>query len=181
MEASPIQDGAKWGSTFMNQDAQFTRQPMVSFERLLPGPIESVWDFLTDPRLLPAWFGDGTIEPSVGGKVSLMGGHIRGVVTQWEPPRRLAYTWNVFSSPDSKSPYPESYLNFVLEPQGGDVLMKLTHLPVLERFEKQNAMGWHTFLDLLEGAIRGESPKSREVYMRLNAERYGVDLSNLVR
>jgi len=25
-----------------------------------------------------------------------MGGHIRGTVTQWQPPRKLIYTWNVF-------------------------------------------------------------------------------------
>jgi hypothetical protein len=57
----------------------------------------------------------------------------------------------------------------------------LTHLPVLERFEKQNAMGWHTFLDMLDAAVRGEPPEPRAAYMQRNAARYGVDLSKLAR
>ena len=52
---------------------------------------------LTDTQRLPGWYGDGAIEPQVGGKVELMGGHIRGTVTQWQPSRKLAYTWNVFT------------------------------------------------------------------------------------
>jgi hypothetical protein len=45
----------------------------------------------------------------------------------------------------------------------------------------QNAMGWHTFLDMLEAALRGEPAEPRQAYMQRNAARYGVDLSNLAR
>ncbi len=45
-----------------------------------------------------------------------MGGHIRGVVTQWQPPGRLAYTWNVYNPGDAVSSYPESYLILTLGP-----------------------------------------------------------------
>jgi uncharacterized protein YndB with AHSA1/START domain len=165
----------------MNQDAQFKKVAMAQFERTLPGPIERVWEFLTDPSKLPCWFGEGTIEPRPGGRVSLMGGHVRGIVTQWQPPRRLAYTWNVFGPGDTESPYPESYLTLELKEHGGDVVLTLTHLPVLDRFEKQNAMGWHTFLDMLGAALRGEPIEPRHAYMQRNAARYGVDLSNLAR
>jgi uncharacterized protein YndB with AHSA1/START domain len=154
---------------------------MVRFERMLPGPIERVWEFLTDTARLPGWFGDGTIEPRAGGAVHLMNGHVRGVVTQWDPPRRLAYTWNVFNPGEDKSDYPESYLTIALESLGGEVLLTLTHLPVLERFEKQNAMGWHTYLDMLGAAIRGEAVESRPAYMKRNGPLYGVDLENLAR
>ena len=92
-----------------------------------------------------------------------MDGHIRGVVTRWQPPHRLSYTWNVFSPGETESSYPESYLTIELEPRGDRVQLTLTHLPVLERFEKQNAMGWHTFLDLLEAALRGETSNERRV------------------
>jgi uncharacterized protein YndB with AHSA1/START domain len=154
---------------------------MVQFERILPGPIERVWEFLTDTKQLPGWFGEGTIEPRPGGAVSLMGGHVRGIVTQWQSPRRLAYTRNVFNPGDAESHYPESYLTIALKPRGSDVVLTLTHLPVLDRFEKQNAMGWHTFLDMLATAMRGEPPEPRQAYMQRNAARYGVDLSNPVR
>ena len=163
----------------MNPDGQLKRVAMVQFERLLPGPIERVWAFLTDTRKLPGWFGEGTIEPRPGGAVSLMGGHIRGIVTQWQPPRRLTYTWNVFNPGDAESHYPESYLTIELEPRGSEVALTLTHLPVLDRFERQNAMGWHTFLDMLSAAVRGEPAEPRQAYMQRNAARYGVDLSNM--
>lgn len=165
----------------MNDDGQLQKVAMVRFERLLPGPIERVWEFLTDTGRLPAWFGDGAIEPRVGGAVTIMGGHVRGVVTQWKPPRRLAYTFNVFDPGEDESRYPESYLTIELEPRGNEVLLVLTHLPVLDRFEKQNAMGWHTYLDLLGAAVRGEPAQPREAYMKRNAARYGVDLASLQR
>jgi uncharacterized protein YndB with AHSA1/START domain len=165
----------------MSPDGQLKRVAMVQFERILPGPIERVWTFLTDASKLPGWFGEGTIEPRVGGAVNLMGGHFRGVVTQWQPPRRLTYSINVFNPGDADSHYPESYLTLELEPRGNEVVLTLTHLPVLDRFEKQNAMGWHTFLDMLDAAVCGEASEPRQVHMQRNAARYGVDLTDLAR
>ena len=58
-------------------------------------------------------------------------------------------------------------------------MLTLTHLPVLEPFVKLNAMGWHTFLDMVDAASRNATVEPRETYMKRNAERYGVDLSRL--
>jgi len=158
------------------------RVPAVRFLRVLPGPPARVWEYLTDCRKLTAWFGDeGSIEPREGGAVRLMRGHVRGVVTQWKPHRRLAYTWNVFGADETESAYPESYLTLDLQPRGSQVELTLTHLPVLERFEPQNLMGWHTFLDILGATARGEPLEERSAYMRRNAALYGVDLDNLQR
>jgi uncharacterized protein YndB with AHSA1/START domain len=165
----------------MEEAGQFATVKCVRFERVLPGPIERVWQHLTETALLPGWFGNGVIEHRAGGKVSLKDGQIRGIVTQWSPPQRLAYTWNVFLPGEGTSRYPESYLMIDLQPRGHDVLLTLTHLPVLDRFEKQNALGWHTFLDIVHAAASGSPPEPLEVYMRRNAQRYGVDLANLVR
>ena len=157
----------------------------VTFTRVLPGPIERVWDFITDPSLLPQWFGDDSrIEPRQGGRVSLMGGHIRGVVTQWRPPTKLIYTWNVFepdAPADAASAYKESYPTFALEARGADVLLTFSHFPILARFTPQNAMGWHTMLDIIAAAARGEAPHARAHYTQKNAALYGVDLANLAR
>ncbi len=165
--------------------AQFLKLPGVRFERFLPGPVERVWQHLTDTKLLNAWFGDNSnIEPRQGGAVRLMDGHIRGTVTQWQPPHLLSYTWNVFSPgdpSDAVSAYPESYLTLSLRPKGDQVLLTLTHLPVLERFEKQNAMGWHTFLDILDDTLAGHTVRLRKEYSMRNSARYGVDLNNLAR
>lgn len=163
---------------------QSSRILSVSFERVLPGPIARVWEHLTDPELLPQWFGNGTIEPRLGGTVRLMDGHIRGVITQWQPPHRLSYTWNVFNpgeGTDAVSAFPESYLSFTLEQIESGVLLRLSHLPILDRFEKQNAMGWHTFLDMLDVSLRGETVAERGFYMEKNAVLYGVDMNKLAR
>jgi uncharacterized protein YndB with AHSA1/START domain len=166
----------------MSDRGESFRVLAVRFERTLPGPVERVWEYLTDCAKLRAWFGDdGTIEPREGGAIRFMGGHVRGVVTQWKPSRRLAYTWNVFNPGEADSPYPESYLTFDLESRGAEVLLTLTHLPILERFEKQNMMGWHTFMDILGAAARGEPVEARSAYMQRNAALYGIDLGNLQR
>lgn len=172
------------GAAVPDARAMFTQTGQVRLERLLPGPIERVWAHLTDAKLLPGWFGDGVIEPRQGGAVTLMDGHIRGVVTQWRPPHFLSYTWNVFepgAPADAVSTHPESYLSLRLERYGDRVLLTLSHVPVPARFEKQTAMGWHTFLDILAAALAGEAAPARGELMQKNAAAYGVDLQNLAR
>lgn len=166
----------------MSDLGQHLRVPAVRFERVLPGPAERAWAHLTECDRLEQWYGEGgVIEPREGGLVNFAGGHIRGVITQWKPHRRLAYTWNVFGPNEIESAYPESYLSFDLAPRGDEIALTLLHLPILERFEAQNAMGWHTFLDLLGATLRGGPVESRRTYMERNAARYGVDPNNLVR
>ena len=166
----------------MKLDGEFMRLPGVRFERLMPGPLERVWACLTECDKLVAWYGPGgVIERREGGRVEFMDGHVLGVVTQWRPPTRLAYSWNVFAPGQTKSEYPESYLSFDLAPAGAAVKLTLTHLPVLERFEAQNAMGWHTYLDMLRARLLGEEIQPRGFYMEKNAKLYGVDLNNLAR
>ncbi len=166
----------------MSDLGEMMKVPAVRFERLLPAPAATVWAHLTECGKLEGWYGrDSTIEPRAGGAVSLMGGHIKGVVTQWAPPCRLAHTWNVFSPGESASPYPESYLTIELEPEADGVRLVLTHMPVLERFQTQNAMGWHTFLDVLDDTLARRPIRPRPEYMQKNAALYGVDLANLQR
>ena len=155
-----------------NPDAQFLQANMVRFERTITATSGAIWSMLTDTSRLPGWYGEGRIEGRVGGAVSLMGGHIKGVVTHWQPHKKLAYTWNVFAPGQAESEFPESYLTLELD---GEKLT-LTHLPVLEAFVKLNAAGWHTFLDMVDAAARGTQVEPREAYMQRNARRYGVDL-----
>ena len=145
---------------------------MTRFDWPMPAARARVWELLTDTRRLPGWYGEGVIEGRVGGKVELLDGHIKGVVTQWRPLKKLAYTWNVFMPGQTESDYPESYLTLDL----AEANLVLTHLPVLEAFVKLNAVGWHTFLDMMDAAARGAEVHPRETYMKRNAQRYGVDL-----
>ncbi len=109
-----------------------------------------------------------------------MAGYVRDVITHWQPPSRLTYKWNVFTPEQAVSDYPESYLSFQLDPRAGIVLLRLNHFPVLQRFEKRNALGRQTVLDMLNTAIRNETVEPRSSYMKRNAARYEVDLENRV-
>jgi uncharacterized protein YndB with AHSA1/START domain len=137
---------------------------------------KKLWAFLTEGRLLPEWYGEGVIEPREGGRVSLMSGHIRGVVTGWQPEKFLAYSWNVFSPGEMESRWPISYLEFSLEGSR----LTLTHRPIPEAMQNQTMMGWHTMLDLIAAGLRGEFPKRADLFPK-NAALYGVDMTNLAR
>ena len=58
---------------------------------------EVVWDALTDPSELAAWFGaDAEVDLRVGGAVRFRwpdGTERRGLVIDLDPPRRLAFRW----------------------------------------------------------------------------------------
>ncbi len=71
----------------------------VEMERLLPGPIERVWEHLIQPELLATWLGETS-----------------GEIRYCEPPAVLEYAWNG-----------DSAVRFELEQRGQDVLLKLTH------------------------------------------------------
>jgi uncharacterized protein YndB with AHSA1/START domain len=101
------------------------------------------------------------------------------LTTQWVPSRKLVYSWNVFGPGQSTSDYPESYLTLTLAPQGEGTRLTLEHLPILEEFVKLNAMGWHTYLDMVSDAAAGRTIHSRETYMDRNARKYGIDVSKL--
>jgi uncharacterized protein YndB with AHSA1/START domain len=160
----------------MSDRGETRQETMVRFERRMPGPLERAWEFITSSEHLGKWLMAGSIEPREGGAVNLGDGHIRGVVTQWQPPRRLTYTWNVFSPGEMVSGFPESYVTFELEPIGDSVQLVLTHRPILlKEFEGRTMMGWHTLLDSLVAVAQGRQPEARDVAMERNRVLYGVE------
>ncbi len=152
----------------------------VRFVREFDAPVAKVWAFLTDGSLLPQWYGDGAIEPREGGKISLMAGHIRGVVTGWRPEKFLAYTWNVFQPGEDESAYPISYLELALEESGKGTRLTLIHRPIPEAMQKLTMIGWHTMLDMIAAGLKGEFPPRTQVMPR-NVDIYGVELNALKR
>jgi uncharacterized protein YndB with AHSA1/START domain len=164
----------------------------VRFVRTFDAPVAKVWAFLTDSALLPEWYGDGAIEPREGGRVSLMAGHIRGVVTGWRPEKFLAYTWSVFQPGEdtasnseavgqtTESAWPISYLELALEENGKRTKLTLTHRPIPQAMHKLTMIGWHTMIDMIAHALEGQFPSRLDV-MNRNAEIYGVDLNALKR
>jgi uncharacterized protein YndB with AHSA1/START domain len=143
----------------------------VRFQRLLPGPIETVWAYLTDSRKRGEWFASGPMEPRVGGKMTLRfkhsdlsplkapppakfkemdakGHQLSGTITEYDPPRRLAFTLESSSE-----------VVFELASQGDKVLLTLTHRKLANRDEMVGVSGgWHTHLAVLVDKAYGRIP-----------------------
>lgn len=145
----------------------------VHFERMLPGPAARLWEHLTGSRHLPVWFGsedmEFTIEPGVGGGVSLMGGYITGAVREWQPHKRLAYSWNL-----AGVPAPETIVTFELDDRADGVLLSLSQGPIASGFQAASFSGWHTFLDRLEAMLDGRNPGDAMEAMHRHRGAYAV-------
>jgi uncharacterized protein YndB with AHSA1/START domain len=121
----------------------------VRFERRLSQPPERVWRAITEPEELAAWFPD-TIEGEFGPGAEVrfpkfveMGLPAVGKVTEFDPPRLLAFTWGT------------STLRFELEAEGdGCLLVFMDSLPRAE--SAKNAAGWEVCLDRLEARLAGK-------------------------
>lgn len=156
---------------YNDKHGQFTGPAEVRIVRTLPGPIERVWEYLTDSEKRSRWFAGGPMEQRKGGKLTFHfrhknlapdetppeehkchhdpGDSMEGVVTRFEPPRVLAFTFGG-----------DSEAIFELTPQGEDVLLVVTHRARGEdlQYMAGYGAGWHThlahLLALLEGAPR---------------------------
>ncbi|HYZ17793.1 MAG TPA: SRPBCC family protein, partial [Candidatus Acidoferrum sp.] len=120
----------------------------VRFERLLPGPIERVWAYLTESKRLATWLGSGTIELRPGGEVRFeLIDHPRelGNVVRCERPALLSYTWSG-----------ESLVTFGLAARGGWVLLTLTHEHLPTEDLTSIAAGWHALLEGLAAQLNGD-------------------------
>ncbi len=142
----------------------------IRFERILPGPIERVWTYLTDPEKRGKWLASGPMELRVGGAAhltwlhrdyaagqpipeqykSLEKGHsMDATVTRCEPPRLLGFTWGRRLDALSE-------VVIELREQGADVLLVLTHERLPDRRDLLGVSGgWHTHLDVLVDILNG--------------------------
>lgn len=165
--------------------AKFTGPGELRLLRVLPGPIERVWQYVSDPEKRARWFAAGILEQKQGGRVELLmrqaafapeetppekyqhmhktGVIIAGRVIRCEPPHLLIFT---FGSDDSE-------VTFELKTQGSQVLLVLTHrakggdLPDLGNF----AAGWHTHISLLVAEVEGtRRPPYWPTHNRLSLE-----------
>lgn len=165
---------------------EVTAPGTVRLERVLPGPIERVWEYLTDSTKRGTWLARGAMELRVGGRVEHVfrnsdltepddpppakyaehAGESRmvGRVTACEPPRLLAYTW-----PEGAV---ETEVRFELTARGADVVLVLTHRRLASRTDMVGvAAGWHTHLGILAARLRGAKPgRFWATHMRLEED-----------
>lgn len=162
--------------------AEFPARGELRIVRLLPGPIERVWEFLTDPEKRSRWICGGITEPKAGGKIVFEMHHSKlsphetppakyaevhepgvtfeGRVLRYEPPHVLSYTFG-----DE-----ESQVTFELTPQDKQVLLVLTHRSTGTDIPEQKnyAGGWHIHLAFLLAILEGKpTPKLWEMHTQL--------------
>lgn len=146
----------------------------VRIERVLPGPIERVWAYLTESEKRGKWFAAGPMELKPGGKLELVfhnselsphkeptpekyrkyeGFKSTGHVTRCEPPRVLTFLWDEEKGPPSE-------VTFELSPRGKEVLLVLTHRRLVTRGNMVGVSGgWHIHLAILTDILSGREPR----------------------
>ena len=158
----------------MTDPATITDRSTLTLVRRLPGPIDRVWRYLTDPAEMSKWFTNGTVADHVGGDVRLgIGTH--GRVTAYQPPHLLEYTWNKDGScdedPSATPTVIDSIVRWELAEEGDRVRLTLTHSRLPETELVGHSAGWHTYLDRLRAFAESRPLDSvAETFARLKAE-----------
>jgi uncharacterized protein YndB with AHSA1/START domain len=131
-------------------------RPVLRFERHLPLPVETVWRAVTDKDEMRSWFPTRIEidEWKVG--ASLVHhfddqdiGPLSGTVLEWDPPRRVSFTWSDDTISFELSPAPDGGTTFVLTEE------------LSPNHAARNAAGWESCLDRLQQRVDGESWKVR--------------------
>lgn len=160
----------------MTLPATLVEPGTVKLERLLPGPIERVWSYLTDSEKRAQWLAAGSFDLRVGGKVRLKFDNasltrdkakaaqygevgkasFEGVITRLEPLRVLAHTWKW----TSKGFTDDTEVTYELTPKGQQVLLVITHRRLSKELAKGVLGGWDVHSGILADILEGREPRS---------------------
>lgn len=151
---------------------EFVAVGTLVVERLLPGPIERVWAYITEPEACAQWLATIESDLAVGSKIRLHFNHerltphdeetpheheeqecagVNGTVLECEYCSVFRFGWNWGDK--------TSEVTFRLTRQGDEVLLKITHtnISLLEDMVCIGA-GWHTHLGILQAKLQGRVP-----------------------
>jgi uncharacterized protein YndB with AHSA1/START domain len=162
--------------------ATLIKPSTIRMERLLPGPIERVWAYLTESKKRATWLAAGEFDLRVGGGIELIfendklsdeaspeGARAAGMrkftgkITRIEPMKALAYTWDW----DGR----DSDVLYELTPKGKDVLLVIHHrMPDDRDLVCAVGGGWQTHTGILADQLNGQRPRgfwsSHDRYMK---------------
>jgi uncharacterized protein YndB with AHSA1/START domain len=162
----------------MNDHGTLIANDTLRFERLLPGPIERVWIYLTESDKRAQWLAQGPMALETGGDIELHfhnaelsqnddrapekyreyenSGSVFGRITRCEPPYRLSYTWTDLPGEIDEM---DSEVSFELSAEGDRVRLVLIHRRLHAHELLSVAGGWHTHLGILEDRLAGHTPR----------------------
>lgn len=163
-----------------------TEPATLTIRRLLPGPIDRVWAYLTDSDLRRQWLAAGEMELKVGAPFEFVWRNdelngsagarpdgfseehrLQSRITAIDPPHILAFEWEGTGG-----------VEIALEEQGEDVMIVVTHCRVTDpKTLRGVSAGWHAHLDVLTAVVKGTPAKPFWAnWQQLRAE-YDVRLS----
>jgi len=106
----------------------------IRLERRYPFPPERVFRALTDPAALADWLMPNDFQPKLGHRFQFRSkpqGNWNGItdceVTQFDPPRRLAYSWSGQSTDGKGQAVAHTVVTWTLSPEGEGTLLVLEH------------------------------------------------------
>jgi uncharacterized protein YndB with AHSA1/START domain len=140
----------------------------LTFRRLIPHPIQAVWDAITDPEQLQDWFmAKVRREDGVGGHLVMEHPnetHATGKVLAWDPPYVYEYEWNL--PPGRNRPTAEaSVVRWELSTSEGGTLLVMTHRRLSRPAAETFSRGFSTFLDRLSAHL-DDSPLPNPPWVR---------------
>jgi uncharacterized protein YndB with AHSA1/START domain len=144
-----------------------TEPKTLEFRRVLPGPIDRVWAFVTESDLRRRWLAAGEMPMQVGVPFELVWRNhelsdppgpapdgfpaeqrMESRITALDPPRLVAFTWSKGGE-----------VTIELTPRGDRTLLTLTHRGVPDHGTLLNVgAGWHSHLDGLDARLAGRAP-----------------------
>jgi len=139
----------------------------LKIQRLLPGPIERVWAYLTESDMRRKWLAAGQMEMKVGSLFEFVWRNdelsdppgkrpegfgeehrMQSRITELDPPRKISFTWS--ESGD---------VSIELETKGKEVLLTLIHRRLPNRnYMLRVSAGWHMHLDVLVARANDTEP-----------------------
>lgn len=160
--------------------AILTEPTTLFIRRVLPGPVERVFDYLTKAELRRQWLADGEMELKPGAPFAftwknseltdppgtppegMTGEHrMESRIIAVDPPRMLRFGWGS-----------EGEVLIELTPRGREVVLNVTHTRLDDPASRAAvAPGWHAHLDLLAKRLENATPEPFwDAFRRIRAE-----------
>lgn len=138
----------------------------LKIERLLPGPLERIWAYLTQSDLRRLWLASGEMELKPDAPFELVWRNeelsnppgkrpdgfpeeqrMESRIIEVDPPHRLVFAWR------------QGEVSFELKPAGTQVLLTIIHRRISDRANTiMIGAGWHMHVNILAARLSGQEP-----------------------